>query len=114
MVQANLIQGLVAQGYIVIAVGGGGIPVYVDSTGKLSGIEAVIDKDLASARLAIDLKADRLIILTNIDACYLDFKKEHHAVIREMNLDEANTYLLQGNIEHSAHDPSHMKRYLRC
>jgi len=105
ILQSNLIRELVAQGYIVIAVGGGGIPVYVDGTGNLLGIEAVIDKDLASAQLAIDLKADRLIILTNIDACYLDFKKEHQTAIREMNLDEANTYLLQGHFSSGSMGP---------
>jgi len=105
VVQAKLIQELVAQGYIVIAVGGGGIPVYVDGTGKLLGIEAVIDKDLASAQLAIDLEADRLIILTNIDACYLDFKRENQTALREMNLDEANTYLMQGHFSSGSMGP---------
>jgi len=105
ILQANLIQELVNHGHIVIAVGGGGIPVYIDDTGKLLGIEAVIDKDLASAQLAIDLRADRLIILTNIDGCYLDFKQEHQTVIREMNLDEAQTYLLQGHFSSGSMGP---------
>jgi len=105
VIQTNTISELIAQGHIVIAVGGGGIPVYVDGTGKLLGIEAVIDKDLASAQLAIDLKADRLIILTNIDACCLDFKKENQTALREMNLDEANTYLLQGHFSSGSMGP---------
>ena len=90
---------------VVIAVGGGGIPVYTNDDGRLRGIEAVIDKDFASAQLAIDLKADRLIILTNIDSCYLNFKKENQTVIREMNLDEANTYRLQGHFSSGSMGP---------
>ena len=105
IIQTNVIKRLVEEGYIVISVGGGGIPVYTGDSGWLLGIEAVIDKDLASAQLAIDIKADRLIILTNIDSCYLNFKKENQTAIREMNLDEANTYLLQGHFSSGSMGP---------
>ena len=105
IIQTNVIKRLVEEGYIVISVGGGGIPVYTGDAGWLLGIEAVIDKDLASAQLAIDLKADRLIILTNVDSCYLNFKKENQTAIREMNLDEANTYLLQGHFSSGSMGP---------
>lgn len=105
IIQTNVIKRLVEEGYIVISVGGGGIPVYTGDSGWLLGIEAVIDKDLASAQLAIDIKADRLIILTNVDSCYLNFKKENQTEIREMNLDEANTYLLQGHFSSGSMGP---------
>ena len=105
IIQTNVIKRLVEEGYIVISVGGGGIPVYTGDSGWLLGIEAVIDKDLASAQLAIDIKADRLIILTNVDSCYLNFKKENQTAIREMNLDEANTYLLQGHFSSGSMGP---------
>ena len=105
IIQTNVIKRLVEEGYIVISVGGGGIPVYTGDSGWLLGIEAVIDKDLASAQLAIDIKADRLIILTNIDSCYLNFKKENQTAIREMNLDEANTYLEQGHFSSGSMGP---------
>lgn len=105
IIQTNVIKRLVDEGYIVISVGGGGIPVYTGDAGWLLGIEAVIDKDFASAQLAIDIKADRLIILTNVDSCFLNFKKENQTAIREMNLDEANTYLLQGHFSSGSMGP---------
>ena len=105
IIQTKIISELISTGKIVIAVGGGGVPIYADDNGKLHGIEAVIDKDFASAQLAIDLKADRLIILTNIDSCYLNFKKENQTAIKEMNLDEANTYRLQGHFSSGSMGP---------
>lgn len=90
---------------IVIAVGGGGIPVYFDEKEKIQGVEAVIDKDFASAQLAIDLKADKFIILTNVEFCCLNFKKENEIIIKEMNLDEAITYLDQGHFSSGSMGP---------
>ncbi|MBM4159128.1 MAG: carbamate kinase [Ignavibacteria bacterium] len=97
VIQDKVIMDLTKDGHIVIAVGGGGIPIYYSDKGELEGIEAVIDKDLASARLAIDLKADKLIILTNVDACYINFKKPDEIKLTELNLDEATTYFEQGH-----------------
>jgi len=105
IIQTKIISELISTGKIVIAVGGGGVPVYTDDNGRLLGIEAVIDKDFASAQLAIDLKADKLIILTNIDSCYLNFNKENQTAIKEMNLDEANTYRLQGHFSSGSMGP---------
>ncbi|UCE85972.1 MAG: carbamate kinase [Deltaproteobacteria bacterium] len=64
---------LVDAAAIVICAGGGGIPVAVSETGGIRGVEAVIDKDLAAARLAIDLDADALLLLTDVDAVYADW-----------------------------------------
>jgi carbamate kinase len=66
------IRTLVERGVVVICAGGGGIPTYLDDAGLLHGVEAVIDKDLASALLAEQLKADLLVIATDVDAVYLD------------------------------------------
>jgi carbamate kinase len=64
---------LAGGGSIVICAGGGGIPVVRDSAGKLAGVEAVVDKDLASALLARTLRADHLLLLTDVDAVYRDY-----------------------------------------
>lgn len=97
IVQKNIIRDLTNYGYVIISVGGGGIPVYHNEKGEIAGVEAVIDKDLASARLAIDLKADLFIILTNVEQCYINFRKPNEIKLRDLNLDEAITYYDQGH-----------------
>jgi len=66
---------------VVICAGGGGIPVVRNESGALTGIEAVVDKDLASALLAAGLGADRLLLLTDVDAVYLDYGKPEQRAI---------------------------------
>jgi carbamate kinase len=105
IMQANVINDLVEKGYSVIAVGGGGIPIWISKENEIRGMEAVIDKDLASAQLAIDLKADKLIILTNVECCYINFKKSNQIELRDMNLDEAQTYFDQGHFSAGSMGP---------
>jgi carbamate kinase len=73
---------LLDAGVIVICAGGGGIPVAVDKTGAIRGVEAVIDKDLAAALLAIELNATRLLLLTDVPAVYLDWPRPARRAIR--------------------------------
>jgi carbamate kinase len=73
IVELSSIQVLVDSGRTVICSGGGGIPVARDLSGALVGVEAVIDKDLSAALLAASLGADALILLTDVDAVYLDW-----------------------------------------
>lgn len=73
VLELHAIDTLLAADVIVVAAGGGGIPVHVDGAGRRTGVEAVVDKDRTSARLATDLAADRLVILTDVDAIYVDF-----------------------------------------
>jgi carbamate kinase len=73
IVEIDAIRTLLDHGYAVICAGGGGIPVTSTFDGALTGCEAVIDKDLVSARLAIDLGADALLLLTDVDAVYADW-----------------------------------------
>lgn len=108
VLETRIIHQLLFLNQVPIAVGGGGIPVCIDENGAYSGIEAVIDKDLASARLAIDLKADKFIILTNVPYCYLNYKKNSQIALKEMNLDEANTYLEQGQFSSGSMGPKVM------
>jgi len=105
IVESRLIHQLLVLGNVPIAVGGGGIPVIQDENNQLLGVEAVIDKDSASSRLAIDLKADKFMILTNVDNCFLNFRKKSQAILRDMNLDEANTYLSQGQFSSGSMGP---------
>jgi len=105
IMQSNIISDLVARNYSVIAVGGGGIPVWISEENELRGMEAVIDKDLASSQLATDLKADKLIILTNVENCYINFKKPNQIVLRDLNLDEAQTYFDQGHFSAGSMGP---------
>jgi len=82
---------------VVVAVGGGGIPVVEDEKGHLQGAAAVIDKDLATSLLARDLKADLLIISTAIEKVCLNFRKPDQKDIDRMTLAEAKRYLAEGH-----------------
>lgn len=73
IMEASVISFLVERGVIVICAGGGGVPVIARDDGSLCGVEAVIDKDLASSLLARQLKADMLLMLTDVDAVYVDY-----------------------------------------
>lgn len=77
------IEVLLTSGHCVICAGGGGIPVVRNAKGEMEGVEAVIDKDRTSALLASDLKADALLLLTDIDAVYMDYSSPHERAIGE-------------------------------
>lgn len=81
IVEHDAITSLIAQDHLVICTGGGGIPVKIED-GKLTGVEAVIDKDMSAAFLAKQLGADALLILTDADAVYLDWGKPTQEAIR--------------------------------
>lgn len=86
----QVISDLVEKGHIVIGAGGGGIPVYWHSdTGYLEAIEAVIDKDLASALLAKEINADRLYIITDVPQVYINFNKPNQQALEQLKIDEA-------------------------
>jgi carbamate kinase len=87
IVEAGIISSLVSQGTIVIAVGGGGIPV-VRRDGKLEGIEAVIDKDRAASALASGIGAEKLVILTNVEQVYVDFGKPEQIGLGKVGVSE--------------------------
>jgi carbamate kinase len=94
IVEVELVHGLLAAGAVAIAVGGGGIPV-VRRDGRLDGIDAVIDKDRASALLAVALGADRLVILTDVPALMRDFGGADEQAIAELSPDQAEALLPQ-------------------
>ncbi len=88
ILELAVIEQLVGQGVTVICAGGGGIPVVRDREGKLSGIEAVIDKDHASALLASELSADAFLMLTDVDGVYREWGSESAARIESISAAE--------------------------
>ena len=92
IVELESIRALVATGAIAVACGGGGIPV-VSRNGHLKGVDAVIDKDRASALLARRLGADRLVIITEVSAVYRNYRKSNQEELRELSLSDAEELL---------------------
>lgn len=92
IVELRTIKELLKKGNIVIACGGGGIPVVKYRNGY-KGVDAVIDKDRTSARLALDLKADMLLILTAVDQVYINYKEENEQKIAKMTVKEAREFI---------------------
>jgi len=98
IIELEVIQTLVGQGVLVIACGGGGIPVVRrNETGELRGVEAVIDKDRASALLASRLSVDLFVISTDTDYVYLDYKKPTQRPLRRVSAAELEGYAKAGH-----------------
>jgi len=96
IVQLATIRRLVDAGVLVIACGGGGIPVMRGADGRLSGLEAVVDKDRASALLAADLGVRRMIITTGVDALYRDYLTEHRTRLSHVGTRELQRMAAEG------------------
>lgn len=95
ILELEAIDRMISSGLTVIAVGGGGIPV-IETKDGYSGIEAVVDKDRACARLAIELNADILLILTAVDYVSINFNKPDQKEIYRMSSEEAYCYIKEG------------------
>lgn len=108
IVEADTIRRIAYGGDIVIAAGGGGVPVVEDEDGLLRGIDAVIDKDLASSLLARQVGAKKLIILTSVDCVYLNFGEPAQRRISRMGVDDAKEYLAQGQFAAGSMGPKIM------
>jgi len=96
-VEREIIKKLVDSGIIVIACGGGGMPVYVEKDGRLEGIDGVIDKDLASAVLATEIQAEEMHILTSVEKVALNYNKPNQKFIDKMTIKEAKKYMKEGH-----------------
>jgi carbamate kinase len=101
----DTIRKISREGHIVIAVGGGGIPAYYAAENKLKGIDAVIDKDLASALLASQINADKFFILTDVPKVYLNFNTPQQKAIDRMSVAEARRYLDEGQFAEGSMAP---------
>ncbi|NPV69169.1 MAG: carbamate kinase [Firmicutes bacterium] len=104
IVERDVILSLVNSGAVVIANGGGGIPV-VDEGGRLVGVEAVIDKDLGGQRLAADIGADVFLILTDVPKVALNFRKPDQANLDLVTLDEVVRYQQEGHFKAGSMGP---------
>ena len=97
IIEAEVVRHLVKDGYVVVAAGGGGIPVVTDEKGMLSGVPAVIDKDLASAVLANEIAADLLVISTSVEKVCLNFGKPGQQELDSMTAAEAQKFAAEGH-----------------
>ena len=105
IIERDAIDRLIKNGFIVVAVGGGGIPVVSDKAGKLAGVEGVIDKDLASSLLASELNADLLLISTAVEKAALNFKKPNQLDLNRITLSEAKRYYEEGHFAKGSMGP---------
>jgi carbamate kinase len=104
ILDAPAVAALVAQGYVVVANGGGGIPV-VREDGRLRGVEAVIDKDLGATLLAVAVGADRLVIATDVAAAVVGYGTDHAESIGEVTVDQLRGHAEQGEFASGSMGP---------
>lgn len=102
--EAKAIKRLVESGTVVIASGGGGIPVYKNG-GKLHGVDAVIDKDRAGAKLAEELGANIFLILTDVEYALLNFGTDNEDPVKKVTVDQAKQYLSEGHFKAGSMGP---------
>jgi len=116
IVEADAIRSLIDQGFVVVAVGGGGIPVMRTPEGKLIGVEAVIDKDFGSAILACMIQADLFLISTAVEKVAINFNKPDQRWLDRITADEARQYLKAGHFAKGSMLPKieAILKYLDC
>jgi carbamate kinase len=95
--EINAIRALIVNDYVVVAVGGGGIPVVRNENGDLRGTYAVIDKDRATSLIAQNLRCDLLIISTAVEKVAINFNKPNQQFLDQMTLAEARQYMAEGH-----------------
>lgn len=105
IIERDAIEALIQSGFIVVAVGGGGIPVVQDEAGNLAGVEGVIDKDLASSLLATKLHADLLLISTAVEKVSLYYNKPNQLDLDIITLSEARRYYDEGHFARGSMGP---------
>ena len=105
IIELGIIEALIDLGYIVIACGGGGIPVLRDADGELQGLEAVIDKDFASSLLARDIRAELFVVSTGVEKVAVNFGKPDQRWLERIGLEEARRYLAEGQFPKGSMGP---------
>lgn len=108
IVELEQIKLLAGAGYVVIACGGGGIPVLTGADGEIRGVEAVVDKDLASSLLATDMGADLFLLSTSVEKVALNFNTPDEKWLERVTLDEANGYADEGHFAAGSMGPKVM------
>ncbi|MCE7858595.1 MAG: carbamate kinase [Chloroflexi bacterium CFX2] len=105
ILQQDAIMSLVNAGFTVVGVGGGGIPVIKNEKGEIEGVEAVIDKDLASALFASSIGADSFIISTEVEKVAINFNKPDVQWLDKLSVADANKYLAEGQFGKGSMEP---------
>jgi carbamate kinase len=105
VINYSVIDDLVRKGNIIIAAGGGGVPVYFDENNDVRPAEAVIDKDMASSMLATHIHADEFYILTDVPYIYINYKKPHQEVKEFLNYADTLKYLNEGQFARGSMAP---------
>lgn len=105
IIQQDAIMSLVNAGFTVVAVGGGGIPVVENEKGDLEGVEAVIDKDLASALFASSIDADMFLISTEVEKVAINFNKPDVQWLDKLTVADARKYLAEGQFGKGSMEP---------
>ena len=96
VIESGIVRHLVKDGYVVVAAGGGGIPVVANPDGTLAGVAAVVDKDLASATLAHEIDADALVISTSVEKVCVNFGKPDQKALSQITVTEAKRFIGEG------------------
>jgi carbamate kinase len=96
IIDAATVLALVQAGFIVVAAGGGGIPVVREPSGRVRGVEAVVDKDLAAALLARTVGADLLVVATDVEGAMVDFGTPHQRLLGRVSADELRAHAAAG------------------
>ena len=104
-VEVGAVRKLIDEGWIVIASGGGGIPIIREEDGTLKGVEAVIDKDLAGEVLATNLQVGTFAILTDVDGAYLNFRKQDQRKLDVVTVSELGKYYNEGHFKAGSMGP---------
>jgi carbamate kinase len=105
IINKKIIEQLVQAGNIVIAAGGGGIPVYFDNDNNMRTVDAVVDKDMASSLLAADINADEFYVLTDVSFIYNDFGKKSQKKLEFLNYADTIKYLNNGTFAEGTMEP---------
>lgn len=103
VLEVDAVKELVERGYIVIAAGGGGIPVIVGR--KIRFADAVIDKDLAGERLATGIRASKFVSLTDVDGVYVNYRSKDRKLLRKIKVSEMKKLLQKGEFEEGSMEP---------
>ncbi len=98
IVEANVIKTLIDNNVVVVACGGGGIPIIQNDAEEYEGVNAVIDKDKASARLAEEINAEIFLVLTDVEHVMKNFGKKTETPIKELTVEEANELIEEGHL----------------
>ncbi len=105
IMNVEIIEDLARKGNIVIAAGGGGVPVYIDEENSIRPSEAVIDKDMASSLMASDIKADEFYILTDVPYVYTNYKKPDQKIQEYLDYNDTIKYLEEGQFSKGSMEP---------